>query len=193
MRPTLARAAVATGLVLALAPALRTDAPAAQETTEVRGAVPRWLVGRWLMLGTIEIAKPMPIVRLLEVRDGADHLEVLLGPTQLPQEMQAAMTGAPAGSPWVPSASDLRTLDRQWDALRAADPARAATVENQLLAAGEYPPEMTSDPRFRDTALAIVTRETFPGGQIAKTVSIWSVRDAASAPPAGPFGVLSIA
>jgi hypothetical protein len=145
------------------------------------------------MLGTIEIAKPMPIVRLLEVRDGADHLEVLLGPTQLPQEMQAAMTGAPAGSPWVPSASDLRTLDRQWDALRAADPARAATVENQLLAAGEYPPEMTSDPRFRDTALAIVTRETFPGGQIAKTVSIWSVRDAASAPPAGPFGVLSIA
>src|SRR2546428_11520145 len=64
-------------------PSTTVPPPAAEppETTEVRGTAPQDIVGRWVAAGQARLpgaAGVRPLVRMWEVRQGPDHLEVAL-------------------------------------------------------------------------------------------------------------------
>src|SRR5207244_3895480 len=151
-------------------PSTTVPPPAAEppETTEVRGTAPPDIVGRWVAAGQARLpgaAGARPLVRMWEVRQGRDHLEVALRRANLPEAVNDKVIDATAAKkPWTPTEDDLRLLAEQWDQLPPVQ-ADYKKIENKILSADAYPPEYKSDEVTKDSRFAIVIAEGFSGLQ----------------------------
>jgi hypothetical protein len=187
-------AVVLLAMVLASA---RADAPAAvSETTAVKGRVPLDLVGRWLVAhdARLPTGKLRPFVRLVEIRQGAEHLELHLHQVELPDDLKARREqAAAAGESWHPTPDDLAIVTGRWAGL-APIPSDLDHVENELFGADAFTDELKHDEETRDSDAAIVTKEFFSGAQPVKsTIAIYGVRERSPAEFAGTFVSTSIA
>src|SRR6476660_9382156 len=105
------------------------------ETTAVQGDVPADLVGRWLVVEQNRLPTGMvfPFGRLWEIRQGPEHLELVLRRARLPESVGSKIAKVGAGSgPWIPDDRDLRELAERWDDLPAST-AVAERIEHRLV------------------------------------------------------------
>src|SRR5439155_11478239 len=104
------RAAGATVFLALLAP----DASGqVTEGTAVEGDVPADVAGRWLVVEQNRLPGGMvrPFVRLWEIRQGRDHLELVLRRVRPPEVLSTKLMAAgSANRPWIPADGDLRAL-----------------------------------------------------------------------------------
>ncbi len=80
------------------------------EGTAVEGNVPADLVGRWLVVEQNRLQGGMvhPFARLWEIRQGPDHLELVLRRVRLPEALSTKLVAAGrANRPWIPADGDL--------------------------------------------------------------------------------------
>jgi hypothetical protein len=163
-----------------------------EETTRVEGEFPDTLAGRWLFVGTIKPQGPVPLTRLLEIRHGAEHLEVLLHHVELPADVSQRAQSAGAGNTWVPTPDDLAEIARQWDELKPPAYLQHGSIQHELLRPDAYPHEFNES--FGGTEFAIVTRETFVGrNPVKSTFTAYGVREQTPGGLAGNFASISVA
>jgi len=164
-----------------------------EQTTEVKGDIPQDIVGRWLFIGQIKPSGPVPLPRLVEIRKGASGLEVVWGPSELPKELQEKCVSVGAGNTWVPTQADLDELARSWDRFEPSIQDHVK-IENQLVVAGQYPPEFKSEPSLEEAPFAIVSRETFSGvRRVSTTFTIFGVKERTPDRLTGPMVTISVA
>jgi hypothetical protein len=194
--------ALVLALVLAAAPALAespttTTVPApVPQKTEVKGNVPADLVGRWLVVGVVKLpdGKVRPVARAWEIRQGPEHLELLLSLHALPGPVNQKVAAAgDAGTSWSPDADDLRLVATDWDGAPTLA-GELTGVESRITTSEEYPPEFRADAVTRDTKLAIVLQENFTGRSGAlRSISIYGVRDETPTTLGGTFVTTTLA
>lgn len=183
------------GTVLGSAAADTTAPAAVSETTTVKGRVPGDLVGRWLVShdARLPTEKLRPFTRLLEVRQGAQHLELHIHQVELPDELKNRREqAAAAGEAWRPTPDDLTAVKQHWDALPPI-PADFDHIENELYGADAFNADLKHDEETRDSDAAIVTKEVFSGAQAVKsTIAVYGVRERSPEEFAGTFVSTSI-
>jgi hypothetical protein len=169
--------------------------PAIKETTEVLGDVPADMAGRWLVVGRIVLpsGKVRPVAHTWEIRPGEGHLELVVGRSPLPETVAGEIDAAArAGTGWEPTAADRRTIADAWGKIPPAGDHLA--IETKIAAAGAFPPELGEDEVVKGAALAIVTTEAFTGHErVARTISIYGVRERTPTTLAGTFVTTSLA
>jgi hypothetical protein len=163
------------------------------QTTAVKGDIPTDIVGRWLFVGQIKPTGPVPIPRLVEIRKGANGLEVDWGPGELPKGLQEKCTAVGAGKTWVPTQADLDELARRWNDVEPSITDHVK-IENQLVVKEQYPLEFKSEPSLEDTTFAIVSRESFSGARrVSTSFTIFGVKERAPGRLTGPMVSISVA
>src|SRR5437773_11906088 len=94
-------------------PSTTVPPPAAEpvETTEVQGTPPQDIVGRWVAASQARLpgaSGVRPLVRMWEIRQGPDHLEVTLRRANGPGGVNDKVIDAPAAKkPWTSTGDDL--------------------------------------------------------------------------------------
>ena len=173
--------------------------PAAEppETTEVRGTAPQDIVGRWVAAGQARLpgaAGARPLVRMWEVRQGPEHLEVVLRKASLPEAVNDKVIDATAAKkPWAPTEEDLRLLSEQWDRLPPVQ-ADYKGIENKIVSADAYTPDYKSDEVTKDSRFAIVMTENFSGSQpVIRNFSIYAIRESTPTVLSGTFVLTTLA
>ena len=185
MRPWVRRAAGAAVVLTLLAP----DASGQPtEGTAVEGDVPADLVGRWLVVEQTRLQGGMvhPFARLWEIRQGRDHLELVLQRVWLPEALSTKLVAAGrANRPWIPTDGDLRELAERWFDLPASA-TDAQRIDHRLVGPGAHPPDFPRE--TGGSSLVIVTEERFSESQTVKTSHVvYTVRERAPAHLAGAF------
>jgi len=194
--------ALVLAFALAAAPALAdtattttVPAPVVQKT-EVKGNVPAELVGRWLVVALVKLpeGKVRPVARAWEIRQGPEHLELLLSLRALPASVNQKVAAAgDAGTPWSPDDDDLRLVATDWDGAPMLG-SELTGIENRITTSEEYTPEFRADAVTRDTKLAIVLQEGFTGrGGALRTISVYGVRDQTPTTLGGSFVMTTLA
>src|SRR2546425_26928 len=113
--PRWVRGAAGAAVLLALLAPHASGQPT--EGTAVEGDVPADLVGRWLVVEQNRLQGGMvhPFARLWEIRQGRDHLELILRRVRLPEALSAKLVAAgSANRSWIPADGDLRALAERW-------------------------------------------------------------------------------
>ena len=152
---------------------------AAPVTTDVQGKIPRDIAGRWFAVCHVKLESGMarPIARLFEIREGPEHLELVLGsdvPTPVNQRLTAAVN---AGQQWTPTPDDLREINEKWRPARV-DSRNYEKVENRILGSDAFPPEFKEDETTKDAQFAIAIKEMYSGGQAVRTTySVFGARN----------------
>jgi hypothetical protein len=162
------------------------------QTTAVKGDIPEDIVGRWLFVAQIQPRGPVVLPRLVEIRKGANGLEVIWGPGELPKGLQEKCT-VERGNTWVPTQAELDDLARRWNDV---DPTVKdhVKIENQLVVADQYPAEFKSEPMLEGTAFAIVGRESFAGvRRVSSTFTVFGVKERTPGRLSGPMVTVSVA
>ena len=158
------------------------------EGTAVEGDVPADLVGRWLVVEQNRLQGGMvhPFARLWEIRQGPDHLELVLRRVRLPEALSTKLVAAGrANRPWIPADGDLRALAERWDDLPASA-AGVQRIDHRLVGHGAHPPDFPGE--TGGSSLVIVTEERFSEPQTVKTShAVYTVRELAPAHLAGTF------
>jgi hypothetical protein len=169
------------------------EAPAeVEEATKVEGEFPETLAGRWLFVGVIKPQGPVPLTRLLEIRPGAEHLQVHLNFGELPPEMNQRVQAVGAGNTWVPTPDDLAEIARRWDELKPPSYLQHGKIEHELLRPDAYPSAFNE--QFKGTDFTIVTRESFVGkNPVKSTFTVYGVREQTPDGLAGNFASISVA
>lgn len=182
--------ALAVALVGSLSIVVQADEPVAttttlkaaevSETTQVLGTIPADIVGRWLTVGSIKLPSGIvrPVPRALEIRQGPEHLEVLVGRHPLPDSVNKKVAAASeAGKPYVPDAEDLRAVDETWGKLPKIE-VNYSKIENKILGPDKYPPEFADDETTKGAMFAITTHEHFAGGTATvRSFTVYGVRE----------------
>jgi len=149
------------------------------EKTDVKGTLPPGLAGRWLVVATARLPSGdvRTFNRLIEIRQGAEHLDLGAHRVELPHGFDERLTAANRDKqPWTPTPEDLAAVRTGWDTFPAI-PQDLAAVENLLYAADGYPPEFQRDEVTRDSKVAIALREQFTGSRhVIGTYTIFAVR-----------------
>jgi hypothetical protein len=175
------------------APAKPTEVP---EATEVKGNFPQDIAGRWFLLSHVKLPSGhvTSVGRLLEIRRGPEHLEVVLHRVQLPQDLTLKLQQASSeGKPWEASAEELKSLAESWDKLAPSE-GQYESIQNKIFGSDAYPKEFTVDETSKGSNFAIVIREGFAGTQaLRSTYSVYAVRDRKPDRLLGTFVMSSIA
>ncbi len=157
------------------------------EGTAVEGNVPADLVGRWLVVEQNRLQGGMvhPFARLWEIRQGPDHLELVLRRVRLPEALSTKLVAAGrANRRWIPTHGDLRALAERWDDLPVS--AGVQRIDHRLVGPGAHPPDFPRE--TGGSSLVIVTEERFSESQTVKTSHVvYTVRERAPAHLAGAF------
>ena len=150
------------------------------EGTAVEGDVPADLVGRWLVVEQNGLQGGMvhPFARLWEIRQGPDHLQLVLRRVRLPEALSTKLVAAGrANRPWIPTDEDLRELAERWFDLPASA-TDVQRIDHRLVCPGGT----------GASSLVIVTEERFSESQTVKTShAVYTVRERAPAHLAGTF------
>src|SRR5919201_6997508 len=111
-----ARVHRAAGAVAVLALLARSASGQSTESTAVEGDVPADLAGRWLVVEQNRLPGAVhPFARLWEIRQGPEHLELVLRRARLPEVLTTHLVAAgSAGRPWIPAEGDIRALAERW-------------------------------------------------------------------------------
>ena len=164
------------------------------EKTDVYGAPPEELVGRWLVVGLAHLptGKVRAVTRTWDVRRGPEHLELRLGgpiPKPIADRIAAA---AGAGTPWRPEDADLAAVAAAW---QPGPPAGDYTsIEHRIAVAGSVPPDIAEDEVVKGADLVLTTVETFTGKErVASTTSVYGVRERDAGLLGGAFVSTSVA
>jgi len=180
-------------------PSTTVPPPAAEpvETTEVQGTPPQDIVGRWVAASQARLpgaSGVRPLVRMWEIRQGPDHLEVTLRRANVPEAVNDKVIDATAAKkPWTPTEEDLRLLAEQWDQLPPVE-ADYKRIENKVLSADAYPPAYNSDEVTKDSRFAIVMTENFSGSQpVIRNFSIYAIRESTPTVLSGTFVLSTLA
>jgi len=191
-------AALAAGLFVLARPA-RPDEPkakaAVEETTEVKGAVPQELVGRWLVVGAIKLpdGESRPSPTQWEIRRGPEHLELFLGRHPFPPAVTDKFNAAgAAGKTWAPEPDDMRQIAEAWETTAPPDELHTK-IENRLLGSDAYPAELQSDEATKDSEFAVTVKEIFAGQTVGRTYSVYGVREHTPSTLSGGFLTSSLA
>jgi hypothetical protein len=166
-----------------------------KETTEVQGTPPTGLIGRWLVVAEIKIpdGSVRPIGRTFEIRQGAEHLELVLHRTPLPPKLNDKLSAAAgAGKSWAPEADDLREVNETWSTLPPMETSYSQ-LEHKITAKDGFPPEFEGDEVTKGALLAISIRESLAGQVVARTTSLYGVREQTPTTLSGPFITTSLA
>jgi hypothetical protein len=187
MRPWVRRAAGAAVVLTLLAPDA-SGQPA--EGTTVDGDVPTDLVGRWLVVEQNRLPGGMvhPFARLWEIRQGPEHLELVLRQVRLPEALSTKLVSAgSANRPWVPADGDLRELAERWyDLPRSATDVQR--IDHRLVGPGAHPPDLPHEAETGTGSLVIATEERFSGSQAVRAShAVYTVRERTPARLAGTF------
>jgi hypothetical protein len=170
---------------------------AVPETTEVLGAVPDDLTGRWLAVGNMKLpdGKTRSIPRAFEIREGSEHLEVVLGRLILPARINTEIeTAAAAGQAWTPDAEDLREVKESWGKTPPAGGIEYAKIENKIIDDEAFAPEFKEDEVSKGSNFVITFHEFYSGRQpVRKMYSVYGVRSRAQDKLAGTFLTSSMA
>jgi hypothetical protein len=164
------------------------------EKTDVYGAPPAELVGRWLVVGVARLptGKVRPVMRTWDVRRGAEHLELRLGgpiPKPIADTIAAAVE---AGTPWRPDDADLAAIAATWQP--GPPPGDHVSIDHRIAIAGSFPPDLVDDEVVKGADLVLTTVETFTGKErVASTTSVYGVRERDARTLGGTFVSTSIA
>lgn len=155
-------------------------APPVVEKTEVTGRLPGDLAGRWMAVSQAQLpdGKWRPFVRMFEIRKGADGYEMSLLRRNPPEVINQKLekTGT-AGEIYHPDAQDLEAVKAEWDRLPPTT-ADWRTIDNKLMGADAYPPELEGDPTVEGSSFAISSNEKFRGAQrIISTYTLWGIQE----------------
>jgi hypothetical protein len=165
-----------------------------KETTEVHGTLSSGLIGRWLVISLVKTPEGvMPVGRTWEIRNGTEHLELVLHRRPLPPKVNDKLTtAARAGKPWTPEPADLREVDETWDTLPPMQ-ASYSQLEHKIAAKDVFPAEFEGDEATKGALLAISVRETSAGQIVARTTSLYGVREQTPTTLSGTFVTTSLA
>jgi hypothetical protein len=143
------------------------ERPAVKKEVKVDGDVPESLLGRWLVLTTLNLPDgPSPNASLLEVTRGADGKVTFEHRNQdLPAELiDAAKAASKAGKDFVPSQEQLADLTANWSKFPAdleRPPVRG--LKYWFITHDKYTDEFKGDESARDAkAVLIVSRFPIP-------------------------------
>lgn len=166
------------------------------QSTEAKGTFPQDIGGRYFVLSHVRLPSGFvtSVGRLLEIRRGPEHLEVVLERSLLPEDLNTKLQQASsAGKPWEASPEDLKMVAESWDKL-APSQGEYESIENKILGADAYPKEFNIDQTSKDSKFAIVIREGYAGTQaLTSTYSVFAVRDRKPEQLIGTFVMSSIA
>ena len=151
-----------------------------QWKTQVEGAIPDDLPGRWLFVADVRLpdGRPKPVARTGEIKRTADGLDFRFPyetlPTAINQKVEAASQKTVE---WEPTREDLELLAAEFGKGQTiALDVRA--VETKVIAADKFPPEFTADEATKDSKFAISVTETYSGRQGAiKSFTSYGVRE----------------
>ena len=138
------------------------EGPPKQHTT-VRGTPPMELVGRWLVIGWIELpnkqgARSVPA--FWEVAREGEQLALTVHFYPFPEGQQKALDAAnTANRQWQPSVDDLAQIAARWG--EPENDPHLATIENEIVARDGFDDDFKSEPKTRDAMWAIRQREDF--------------------------------
>src|SRR5438093_5323700 len=129
-----------------------------------------------------------PFARLWEIRQGPDHLELVLRRVRLPEALSTKLVAAgTANRPWIPADGDLRALAERWDDL-PANATDAQRIDHWLVGPGAHPPDLQHEALTGGSSLVITTEERFSGARPVKTRhSVYTVRERTPARLVGTF------
>src|SRR5213594_4043131 len=154
------------------------------EGTAVEGDVPADVAGRWLVVEQNRLPGGMvhPFARLWEIRQGPEHLELVLRRVRLPEALSTKLVDAgSANRPWIPADGDLRALAERWDDLPASA-TDAQRIDHWLVGPGIHPPDLPREAETGSSSLVIVTEERFSESRTVKTGhAVYTVRERAPA------------
>jgi hypothetical protein len=178
-----ARVHRAAGAVAVLALLARSASGQSTESTAVEGDVPADLAGGWLVVEQNRLPGAVhPFARLWEIRQGPEHLELVLRRARLPEVLTTHLVAAgSAGRPWIPAEGDIRALAERWGDLPASA-ADAERIDHRLVGPG------AQEAAAGGSSLVIATEERFSGsGPVRTRRSVYTVREQAPARLAGTF------
>jgi hypothetical protein len=165
------------------------------ETTEVSGDLPADLAGRWFAVCQIKLPSGQihPFARMWEIRPGPDHLEMVLHRSGLPSTINDEINKAGiAGQEWDPKPEELRALGAGWESMAPLSTAYAA-IDNKIVGASAFTPEMKNDDATRGGLLALVTKESFAGERVNSSFTVLGVHERTPNELKGRFVTSSIA
>ena len=138
--------------------------PPAEQHTTVRGTPPQDIVGRWLVVGWVElpngkVAATAPGLWEITREEGQPVLTVRFA--QLPPALQKSVNDASsAGQRWEPSSADVAQVAAAWDTLAPSDP-RLVKVENEIVARDGFDEAFKSDSKSKDAVWVVRQVERF--------------------------------
>jgi hypothetical protein len=193
------RALLVLPLLLATSVLVRGDEqrPTSEHQTTVRGTVPDDVVGRWLVVGWLDLPKERhrTTTYFWEIaRPEGDPVQKMHY-AWLPEGLQEAVNAAnKAGEIWRPAPEQIADIAKAWNELppwRGAPPVR---VETEFIGADAFDDELKNDDSSKN-ALWVV-RQTFTFQQTPTTpyrqVSVYAVREAKDANYVGGFRTLVV-
>jgi hypothetical protein len=180
----------AAGMVVLLALLSGGVSAGTTETTALEGDVPTALAGRWLVVeqNRLPTGLVVPFARLWEIRQGPEHLELLVRRARLPETLGTKLAAAAtANRPWTPDGEDLRELAERWDDLPPATTGPQQIV-HRLVGPDARPRGVQPDGVTAVTGVVIVTEERFtPASPVKARRSVYTVRDGTAARLVGTF------
>ena len=178
--PAAAQPDATTATTTAASPTTTTAPAEIKWKTEVEGAIPEDLPGRWLFVADVRLpdGRPKPVARTAEITRTADGLDLRLPYETLPTAINQKVEEASQKTvEWQPSPEDLKLLAAEWGkGQEVAMDVRA--VETRIIAGDKFPPEFTADEATKDSKFAISVTETYSGRQGAiKSFTSYGVRE----------------
>ncbi len=171
------------------------EKPAVKKEVTVDGEVPGPMLGRWLVLTTLNLPDgPSPNASLLEVTLGADgKINFEHRTRDLPADvLDAAKAAGKAGKDFTPTQEQLRKLDASWSTFPTdveAPPVRG--LKYWFVARDHYTDEFKTDEGARDAkATLIVSRFPIapPGGRApTRTDLFFFIKDLTPERLTGPY------
>jgi hypothetical protein len=179
------------------APTPTTIPPPAKQATEVQGTVPTaGLLGRWLVVSAVKTpdGKVKPAPRVWQLRQGADHVEMVFEYDALPQRINEELNAAGMqGTGWTPSEDDLREI-ADHPPSDTAPPADIRSIQSKLIGSDALPPELQEDETTKGAQFVILAIEGFSGRQgMIKNIASYAVREQAPTTLTGSFVNTAIA
>ena len=141
----------------------------------------------------LENGPVIPSARLFEIRRGAQHPQVSVRRTELPQAISAKLRDSGSASQrWSPLDEDLKLVAAEWDTLPEVT-MDYVSVDSKIIAADKFPREFTVDKTTKGSDFAITIREGFGGSQrLTSTYTVLGVREHSAGRLVGTFVQSSI-
>jgi hypothetical protein len=172
--------------------------PPPEQHTTVRGTMPEGIVGRWLVVGWVELPNgkvSASVPALWEItRDGGQPV-LTVRFAQLPPDLQKKVNDKTnTGQRWEPSPEEVAQVAAAWDTLAPIDP-RLHTVENEIVARDGFDDAFKSDSMSKDAIWAVRQVELFDpsAAPTIKEINVYSVLEPRGAGFYGNYVAATIA